>query len=119
MNRPSTSAVPTSGSPDTWRAPSAPAAPPRRRRCAVADRLNHIGGKEVPAASHRTLALIDPAAGLPHGTAPLSGPEDVDAACRAARQAFSGWKAMPPGHRQTALLRIADALEREADALAD
>ncbi|MGW2747816.1 aminobutyraldehyde dehydrogenase [Streptomyces sp. NPDC001450] len=81
-------------------------------------RLNHIDGKEVPAAAGATAALIDPATGLPHGTAPLSGPEDVDAACRAAEQALPGWSATTPAQRQTALLRIADALQREADALA-
>lgn len=81
-------------------------------------RLNHIDGKEVPAASGATVRLVDPATGLPHGSAPLSGPEDVDAACRAAEQAFDGWSATTPARRQTALLRIADALEREAGALA-
>ncbi|MFB7928192.1 aminobutyraldehyde dehydrogenase [Streptomyces sp. NPDC056039] len=81
--------------------------------------LNHIGGKEVPAVSGATLRLIDPATGLPHGTAPLSGPEDVDAACRAAEEAFPGWAVTTPAQRQAALLRIADALEREAGAVAD
>ncbi|MFV8182945.1 MULTISPECIES: aminobutyraldehyde dehydrogenase [unclassified Streptomyces] len=85
----------------------------------MADSLNHIGGKEVPAASGATLPLIDPATGLPHGTAPLSAAEDVDTACRAAQHAFPGWAATPAGQRQTALLRIADALERESDAVAD
>ncbi|MFF3915946.1 aminobutyraldehyde dehydrogenase [Streptomyces sp. NPDC001852] len=79
--------------------------------------LNHIGGKDVPAASGATLQLIDPATALPHGRAPLSGPEDVETACRAARDAFEGWSGTTPAQRQTALLRIADALERQADAL--
>ncbi|UUA10706.1 MULTISPECIES: aminobutyraldehyde dehydrogenase [Streptomyces] len=81
--------------------------------------LNHIGGKEIPAVSGATLRLIDPATGLAHGTAPLSGPEDVDAACRAAEEAFPGWSVTTPAQRQAALLRIADALEREAGAVAD
>ncbi|MFE5813760.1 aminobutyraldehyde dehydrogenase [Streptomyces sp. NPDC056479] len=81
------------------------------------DRLNHIGGKEVPAASGATLPLIDPATGLPHGTAPLSGAEDVDGACRAAEEAFQGWSSTTPAQRQAALLRIADAVEREAEAV--
>ncbi|MER6061208.1 aminobutyraldehyde dehydrogenase [Streptomyces sp. NPDC001792] len=79
--------------------------------------LNHIGGKEVPAASGAVLRLIDPATGLPHGTAPRSGPEDVGAACRAAQEAFDGWSATTPAQRQSALLRIADAVEREAAAV--
>ncbi|MGY4966078.1 aminobutyraldehyde dehydrogenase [Streptomyces sp. 900105245] len=81
--------------------------------------LNHIGGKEVPAAAGATLRLIDPATGQLHGTAPLSGREDVDEACRAAQEAFPGWSSTTPAQRQTALLRIADALEREAAAVAD
>ena len=81
------------------------------------DRLNHIGGKEMPAASGATLSLVDPATALPHGTAPLSGPQDVDAACRAAQAALPAWAATTPRQRQTALLRIADALERHADAV--
>ncbi|MGW7379059.1 aminobutyraldehyde dehydrogenase [Streptomyces sp. NPDC054794] len=80
--------------------------------------LNHIDGKERPAASGTTLRLVDPATGLPHGSAPLSGPADVDAACRAAEEAFVGWSVTTPQQRQAALLRIADALEAQADALA-
>ncbi|NUT27890.1 MAG: aminobutyraldehyde dehydrogenase [Streptomyces sp.] len=72
----------------------------------------------MPAASGATLSLIDPATALPHGTAPLSGSEDVDAACRAAEAAFEGWSSTTPAQRQTALLRIADSLEREAEAVA-
>ncbi|MBL1108446.1 aminobutyraldehyde dehydrogenase [Streptomyces sp. 5-8] len=80
--------------------------------------LNHIGGKDVPAASGATLRLVDPATGRVHGTAPLSGAADVDAAQRAAQDAFPRWAATTPAQRQSALLRIADALERDADALA-
>ncbi|MGQ5639916.1 MULTISPECIES: aminobutyraldehyde dehydrogenase [unclassified Streptomyces] len=79
--------------------------------------LNHIGGKDLPAASGTTLRLIDPATALPHGTAPLSGAEDVDTACRAAQDAFPRWSATTPAQRQSALLGIADAVERESDAL--
>ncbi|WP_241741088.1 aminobutyraldehyde dehydrogenase [Streptomyces sp. L2] len=80
--------------------------------------LNHIGGEDVPAASGATLPLVDPATGQAHGTAPLSGAEDVEAACRAARDAFPGWAATTPAQRQTALLHLADALERQADTVA-
>lgn len=81
--------------------------------------LNHIGGKELPAASGATVRLIGPATGRQHGTAPRSGPEDVEAACRAAEDAFDGWASTTPAQRQAALLRIADAVEGAADALAD
>ncbi|MCT7355604.1 aminobutyraldehyde dehydrogenase [Streptomyces sp. 15-116A] len=81
--------------------------------------LNHIGGKDLPAASGATLPLTDPATGGVHGTAPRSGAEDVDAACRAALDAFDGWSVTTPAERQTALLRIADALEGRAAAVTD
>ncbi|MEU4089045.1 aminobutyraldehyde dehydrogenase [Streptomyces aureus] len=80
--------------------------------------LNHIGGKETPAASGATLRLIDPATGRVHGTAPLSGTDDVDDACRAAENAGHVWSTTTPQQRQGALLRIADALEWHADAVA-
>jgi betaine-aldehyde dehydrogenase len=80
--------------------------------------LNHVGGKDVPAVSGATLRLVDPATGRVHGTARLSGAEDVGAACRAAEDAFPGWSAGTPAERQSALLRIADAVERDAGALA-
>ncbi|MFJ3231033.1 aminobutyraldehyde dehydrogenase [Streptomyces sp. NPDC086787] len=79
---------------------------------------NHIGGTETAARSGATLPLVDPATGRVHGSAALSGPEDVDAACRAAERALPGWAATTPAERQTALLRLADALERHADAVA-
>lgn len=82
-------------------------------------RLNHIDGNEAPAASGAVLDLTDPVTGNVHGTAPLSGAEDVEAACRAAERAGSAWAATTPAQRQSALLRLADAVERHADALAD
>ncbi|MGW1893399.1 aminobutyraldehyde dehydrogenase [Streptomyces sp. NPDC002004] len=79
--------------------------------------LNHIGGADLSAASEAAMRLVNPATGRIDGVAPLSGAADVDAACRAARDAFEDWSVTTPQQRQTALLRIADAMEREADAL--
>ncbi|GGN49278.1 gamma-aminobutyraldehyde dehydrogenase [Streptomyces albiflavescens] len=79
--------------------------------------LNHIGGKDLPAASGATLSLVDPATGQTGGAAPRSGAEDVDMACRAARDAFDTWSTTTPAQRQTALLHLADAMECQADAL--
>jgi betaine-aldehyde dehydrogenase len=61
--------------------------------------------------------LVDPSTGEVFGTAPLSGPEDVDAAVRAAAEAFEGWRDSTPSERQRALLRIADAIEERAEEL--
>jgi betaine-aldehyde dehydrogenase len=78
---------------------------------------NFINGKPVDAASGRTTDLVDPTTGETFATAPLSGPEDVAAATRAAKDAFQQWRSATPSERQLALLRIADAVEARADEL--
>jgi predicted DNA-binding protein len=51
-------------------------------------------------------------------TAPLSGPEDVDAALQAAQAAFDeGWRDTTPSERMGYLLRMADAIEQNAEKL--
>jgi aminobutyraldehyde dehydrogenase len=78
---------------------------------------NVVGGREVEAADGRTMDLVDPSTGEVFGTAPLSGPQDVDAAVRAAAEAFEGWRDSTPSERQRALLRIADAIETRGQEL--
>ncbi|MFE7773795.1 aminobutyraldehyde dehydrogenase [Streptomyces sp. NPDC057445] len=79
--------------------------------------LNHIDGVGRPAASGETMELTDPTTGRVNGSAPRSGPTEVDAACTAAATAQERWSATTPATRQRALLRIADALEAHADEL--
>jgi betaine-aldehyde dehydrogenase len=76
---------------------------------------NFIDGKLVDAADGRRSDLIDPATGEVFGSAPVSGPEDVDAAYRAAAAAFEMWRDTTPSERQKALLKFADALEHRAE----
>jgi betaine-aldehyde dehydrogenase len=83
----------------------------------VTEGNNLIGGKLVPAASGRTVELIDPSTGAVFATSPLSGAEDVDAAYRAAADAFETWRDTTPSQRSLALLRIADALEQRGEEL--
>ena len=78
---------------------------------------NVVGGAESPGADGRTMDLIDPSTGEAYGTAPLSGPEDVDRAMTAAAEAFETWRDTTPAERQRALLRIADAFEQRAEEL--
>lgn len=63
------------------------------------------------------MALVNPATGAVHGSAPRSGPSDTDAACTAAQAALDGWSLTTPAQRQRALLGIAEAIEAHADAL--
>jgi betaine-aldehyde dehydrogenase len=79
---------------------------------------NVIDGQVVPAASGDVLEVVDPSTGEVHATSPRSGPLDVDAACRAALRAFEGgWRATTPGQRMGYLLRLADAVEANAERL--
>ncbi|MFB8776519.1 aldehyde dehydrogenase family protein [Streptomyces broussonetiae] len=84
------------------------------------EQMMWIGGRQVAAASGRTLPNTDPAteealAGVPRGEA-----ADVDAAVRAARAAFTdpAWAGMSPDRRGRILNRIADVIEKHADELA-
>ncbi|MCX6417529.1 MAG: aldehyde dehydrogenase family protein [Actinobacteria bacterium] len=76
---------------------------------------NFINGKFVDCSSNETMSFENPAIGQVYGTAPLSRGADVDAAFKAASDAFLGWKRTAPADRSLALFRIADAMEARAD----
>ena len=76
---------------------------------------NFVGGEFVAAKSGRTSEVINPSTGEAYASAPISGPEDLDAAYSAAATAFERWGRTTPSERQRALLKIADALEARAD----
>jgi betaine-aldehyde dehydrogenase len=76
---------------------------------------NFIDGEHRPATDGSDEPILNPATGEQIATAPLSGEQDVDAAVQAAKRAFKEWSETPPGERALALLRIADAIEENAD----
>jgi betaine-aldehyde dehydrogenase len=76
---------------------------------------NLVNGEQTDAADGRELTVVDPATGEAYATSPLSGAADVDAALKAASDAFETWRWTTPAERQLALLRIADALEARTD----
>jgi betaine-aldehyde dehydrogenase len=80
---------------------------------------NFVNGAWTDAADGATLDLVDPSTGQVFATAPRSGAADVDAAVRAATDAFESWRDATPSERQRALLRIADAIESRAKELVD
>ncbi|WP_455373622.1 gamma-aminobutyraldehyde dehydrogenase [Limibacillus halophilus] len=49
---------------------------------------------------------------------PEASAEQIDAAVESAAKAFAGWSRMAPGERSAALLKIADAIEADAEAFA-
>jgi betaine-aldehyde dehydrogenase len=78
---------------------------------------NFIDG-ESRGASGETEAVLNPATGEQLAQAPVSSPEEVDLAVKAARRAFAGWSNTTPAQRAQALLAMADVIERHADEIA-
>jgi betaine-aldehyde dehydrogenase len=80
---------------------------------------NLIGGRAVEPLEGGSEEVLNPATGKPIATAPLSTKPDVDAAVAAAKGAFEGWAATPPGERARALLRMADLVEERGEEIAE
>ncbi|MEV4756514.1 aldehyde dehydrogenase family protein [Micromonospora sp. NPDC049559] len=65
------------------------------------------------------LVVCDPADGSPVSRVPVATPAAVGTAVKAARTAATKWGATPAAERAAALRRAADAIEANADRLAD
>ncbi|TXS51234.1 aldehyde dehydrogenase family protein [Streptomyces sp. t39] len=79
----------------------------------------YIDGRWQPALGTDTIAVVNPAdeqviAQVPAGTA-----EDVDAAVRAAREAFPAWAATAPAERAALLGALRDELGRRTEEIAE
>ncbi|MBX6379039.1 MAG: aldehyde dehydrogenase family protein, partial [Clostridia bacterium] len=76
-----------------------------------------IGGEWVPARSGRTIESINPATGRVWAVVPEAGPEDVDRAVEAARQALESgpWPRMAASERGNLLYRLAQRVRDEAE----
>jgi betaine-aldehyde dehydrogenase len=80
---------------------------------------NFIDGEFVDAAEGATEEVTNPANGEAIAEMPLSTEQDVNRAVAAAKHAFPGWAATPPGERATALIKLADMLEEHAEEISD
>ena len=80
---------------------------------------NFINGESVDPADGETEDVVNPATGEVIAEAPLSTKEDVDRAVGAAKKAFESWGVTTPAERASALLAIADLIERKADEISD
>ena len=80
-----------------------------------------IGGERLEAASGETFETLDPATGRAIAAVAQAGPEDVDRAVRAAREAFEDgrWSGIAPAKRTSLMLALADLIEAHADELAE
>ena len=81
------------------------------------DLRNFIGGRWTDMSYDKKSEVINPSTGEAYATAPISGPDEVDAAFSAAADAFPGWRDATPAERSLALLKIADEIEANADQL--
>jgi acyl-CoA reductase-like NAD-dependent aldehyde dehydrogenase len=78
-----------------------------------------IGGEWVDAADGRTFETIDPSSGEAICSVAHAGAEDVDRAARAATAALEGpWAKMPAAGRERLMNKLADAIEQNAEELA-
>ena len=80
--------------------------------------LNHIDGRDEPAAKGATLEKRAPASGALLSLVARSGPADCDRAVGAAVRAQADWAAATPVERGRVLRRLATAMEGERAALA-
>lgn len=80
--------------------------------------LNQIGGEARPAASGATFDNHSPVDESFICRVARSGPDDVDAAAKAAKAAFPGWRDMAATERKAILHRIADGIVARAEEIA-
>jgi acyl-CoA reductase-like NAD-dependent aldehyde dehydrogenase len=75
-----------------------------------------IGSERPEAADGRTFATLDPATGREIAQVAHGGPQDVDRAVAAAREAFADgpWSSLPAAGRERLMASLADAVEERA-----
>ncbi|MGP3974471.1 aldehyde dehydrogenase family protein [Streptomyces sp. 8N114] len=78
----------------------------------------YIDGAWRPAAGTGTIEVTNPADGTLLATVPAGGPEDVEAAVRAARAALPGWAATPPAERAARLEALQQILADRREEIA-
>src|SRR5919198_896880 len=95
-----------------------PAAPARPDVSAeLTDGAHLIGGEWVPARGGETFDVINPATGDLLLRVPRGRAEDIDAAVRAAEDAFPAWRDTSPAVRAELLYRWADEIRKHEKAL--
>ena len=77
-----------------------------------------VGGEWVDSSSGETAPDINPATGEVIAEIPVATPEDADRAVAAAQKAYEEvWFDTPPKERSAMMLKLADALEADAEEL--
>ncbi|XP_023086452.1 2-aminomuconic semialdehyde dehydrogenase isoform X2 [Piliocolobus tephrosceles] len=77
---------------------------------------NFIDGKFSPCSSY--IDSYDPSTGEVYCRVPNSGKDEIEAAVKAAREAFPGWSSRSPQERSRVLNQVADLLEQSLEEFA-
>ena len=85
----------------------------------VATVKNFVGGSSVDARVREEIDVPDPAPGERLGRVPVSEPEDVHRALRAAQEAYQEWSLEPVTRRARRMFRLQVLLEDHIDELAE
>ena len=86
---------------------------------ASGERVSHwIGGRLVPSTSGRSGPVFDPATGRQARTVDFASVDEVDAAVRAAREAFPAWRATSLSRRTEIMFRIRNLIDAHRKELA-
>jgi malonate-semialdehyde dehydrogenase (acetylating)/methylmalonate-semialdehyde dehydrogenase len=78
---------------------------------------NYIDGEWVDSQSNDTWKIRNPALDIDIGEVPMSTPDEVNDAVRAAKEAFPDWRMTPPVSRARYLLRLIELLEENFEEL--
>jgi 1-pyrroline dehydrogenase len=85
----------------------------------ISNHQNLIGGEWVDSAGGETMEVLNPATGEVIAEVPAATAEDVDRAVQAAKRALPEWLETTPGERAEALLKLAAAIDENAEELAE
>jgi len=80
--------------------------------------LNQINNQLLEPINGRFLPVYDPSRGIPYAEVPDSNEEDLNNAIAAARKAFPSWSKTTPLQRHDLLMKLADLIDKEKEALA-
>jgi malonate-semialdehyde dehydrogenase (acetylating)/methylmalonate-semialdehyde dehydrogenase len=79
---------------------------------------NYIGGKWVASTANESHEIRNPATDEVLAHVPLSGEAEIDAAVRAAAEAFVDWRRTPPQERARYFFKLRQLLDENRDELA-
>ncbi|MFQ6074559.1 MAG: CoA-acylating methylmalonate-semialdehyde dehydrogenase [Candidatus Bathyarchaeia archaeon] len=79
---------------------------------------NYINGEWVDSSSTQLLDVVNPATAEVIAQVPLSTPDEVESAIRAAKDAFLGWRETPPLVRARYMFRLKDLMKEHLEEMA-